>query len=193
MDDLNKSRTGLIIASAAMILIFGGLAEFDRVVNLPLLGIKLSNPAVLPWVLGLMWAYSWHRFTALSSRKYAGEIETMLESQVNQRKLVYRLFPSSKFGLDGEPQIATRAWLSTADNEQFGPGHVIYRREPLSRILEFSYQSAKQHVHFIDQRNPTWGPHLQKGRVGLWSLAYWQCLIFEFSLGGFNSLVQRVG
>lgn len=179
MEDLDKARTHVMLASTAMICVFGGMASFDRVLELPLLGIKFDNPNLFPWILACLWLYFWQRFTSLSREKFGQEIQALLDAQVNAAGLVRRLFPSSAYGIGGNAEVATRPWLPEHQVQSLGNSHVIYRRHPFARVFEFSYISPALHVHFLDPRSPGWKPHLQTGRVGIFSLRYWRCLAHE--------------
>jgi hypothetical protein len=177
--DIDKLRTNLLLASVAVIFLFGGLASFSNKIDLPVLGVKINNPKIFPWLLVSVWLYFWQRFTSLSSERYAAELQSKLSAHFNTKDLVRRIFPPAKYGIIGECTVVTRAWLPETEEKALGPSRVIYRHHVLSRVFEFSYHSAQRHVHFLDPKITQSSAAIKSGRISIQSIRYWQCLLHE--------------
>jgi hypothetical protein len=179
MDNLDKSRTNLMISSVVMILLFGGLATFGDKIELPLLGLQIKNSNVFPAVLVVLWIYFLQRFTSLSSAKHSAEIASALRENFNKKHLVKSLFPPAEFKLATDCEVVARPWLAPADQPGITFSPVIYKRYWFARVIEFSYQSPDLHVHFLDQKSKEWGQHLQRGRVVFPSWRFLKCAYAE--------------
>ena len=179
MDDLDKSRTNLMVSSVIVILFFGGLATFGERIELPFLGIQIKNSKVFPVVLLALWLYFWQRFTSLSYQKHAAEMQSTLRDEFNKKQLVRKLFLPAEYKLPEDCEVAFRPWLQASDQPGTTFSPVIYKRFFLARVIELSYIGTELHVHFIDQKSKEWGPHVERARVSFPSGRYMKCLWYE--------------
>lgn len=178
LENIDKSRTSFMLASVAVLSFFGGIASFESSIKLSVLGIQFKNPEIFPWLLIVFWIYFWQRFASASRAEHAEKLRAMLEEYVNSAKIVERIFPPSRYGINEDWTISTRPWLSAERAAELGTKRVLYARGTLVRVFEFSYTAPSLHVHFLDSAH--YGNTHQEGRLGPQSFRYWMCLFYEF-------------
>ncbi|MGS1035932.1 hypothetical protein NFI99_12680 (plasmid) [Burkholderia glumae] len=179
MEDPDKIRTHSLLASVAIIFFFGGLASFPSQVTIPVFGLVLNHAEVLPWLLVASWLYFYLRFISLSRAKHGEELRSLLAGCIKEEAWVKRFFPPARYGLASEPDIATLPWLPREEQKQLGSDGVKFDRFCLGRVFEFSYQTPRLHVHFVDQHGPLKSDGYQRGRIGVDTIAYWKCVWYE--------------